>query len=87
MGKLYNYNSCIIMGKTEYFPFSIFSSINKAKRVFMSLLLFSRSVMSDSLRPHGLQHTTLPCPSPSPGVFSIKLMSIESVMPSNQSIN
>ena len=26
---------------------------------------FSRSVMSDSLRSHGLQHTRLPCPSPS----------------------
>ena len=32
-------------------------------------LLFSRSVMSDSLRPHGLQHTRLPCPSPTPGVL------------------
>ena len=30
------------------------------------LLLFSHSVMSDSLRPHGLQHARLPCPSPSP---------------------
>ena len=30
------------------------------------LLLFSRQVMSDSLRPHGLQHTRLPCPSPPP---------------------
>ena len=29
-----------------------------------------RSVMSDSLRPHGLQHARLPCPSPSPGVCS-----------------
>ena len=29
------------------------------------LLLFSHSVMSDSLRPHGLQHTRLPCHSPS----------------------
>ena len=27
-------------------------------------------VMSDSLWPHGLQHTRLPCPSPSPGVCS-----------------
>ena len=27
---------------------------------------FSRSVMSDSLRPHGLQYTRLPCPSPTP---------------------
>ena len=28
---------------------------------------FSCSVMSDSLRPHGLQHPRLPCPSPTPG--------------------
>ena len=31
---------------------------------------FSRSVISDSLRPHGLQHTRLPCPSPTPRVYS-----------------
>ena len=31
-------------------------------------LLFSHSVVSDSLRPCGLQHTRLPCPSLSPGV-------------------
>ena len=31
---------------------------------------FSRSVMSDSLPPHGLQHTRLPCPSPTPGACS-----------------
>ena len=31
---------------------------------------FSHSVMSDSLRPHGLQHARLPCPSPIPGVCS-----------------
>ena len=29
---------------------------------------FSHSVMSDSLRPHELQHTRPPCPSPTPGV-------------------
>ena len=29
----------------------------------MSVSQFSRSVMSDSLRPHGLQHARLPCPS------------------------
>ena len=28
------------------------------------------SVMSDSLWPHGLQHTRLPCPSPTPRVYS-----------------
>ena len=36
----------------------------------MSLLLFSCSVVSDSLGPHGLQHGRLPCPSLSPGVCS-----------------
>ena len=44
-----------------------------------------QSVVSDSLRPHRLQHTRTPCPSPTPGVYS-KLMSIESVMPSNHLI-
>ena len=34
------------------------------------LWLFSCSVVSDSLRYHGLQHTRLPCPSLSPGVGS-----------------
>ena len=31
---------------------------------------FSLSVLSDSLRPHGLQHARLPCPSPTPGAYS-----------------
>ena len=35
----------------------------------------------DSLRPHGLQHARPPCPSPTWSL--LKLMSIESVMPSN----
>ena len=34
------------------------------------LLLFSRSVMSNSLLPHGLQHARLPCPSLFPRVYS-----------------
>ena len=34
------------------------------------MLSFSHSVMSNSLLPHGLQHTSLPCPSPSPRVCS-----------------
>ena len=57
---------------------------------------FSRSVVSDSLWPHGLQHTRPPCPSPAPGACSNSIvwfcsnsmdsMSIESVMPSNHLI-
>ena len=31
---------------------------------------FRRSVVSDPLRPHGLQHTRLPCLPPTPGVHS-----------------
>ena len=31
---------------------------------------FSCSVVSDSLQPHGLQHTRLPCPSPTPRAYS-----------------
>ena len=45
---------------------------------------FSLSVLSDSLRPHGLQHARLPCPSPTPSL--LKLMSITSVMSSNYPI-
>ena len=32
--------------------------------------MFSHSVVSDSLWPHGLQHARLPCPSPTPGACS-----------------
>ena len=35
-----------------------------------SSVQFSRSVMSDSLRPHESQHTRPPCPSPTPRVHS-----------------
>ena len=45
------------------------------------MLLFSCSVVSDSLQPHGLQHARLPCPLPTPGAL-LKLLSIELVMPS-----
>ena len=31
---------------------------------------FSHSVVFDSLRPHGLQHARLPCPSPTPRAYS-----------------
>ena len=34
------------------------------------LVQFSRSLMSDSLWPHKLQHARPPCPSPTPGVHS-----------------
>ena len=45
------------------------------------ILLFSHSVVPDSLWPHGLQYAMLLCPSPSTRACSNS--SIESVMPSN----
>ena len=35
----------------------------------VSSVQFSRLVMSNSLRPHGLQHARPPCPSPTPRVY------------------
>ena len=36
---------------------------------FPSSVQVSRSVVSDSLRPHGPQHTRPPCPSPTPRIY------------------
>ena len=51
-------------------PNGIFSSVH-----------FCHSVMSDSLQPHGLQHSRLPCSLLSPSL--LKPISIKFVMPSN----
>ena len=52
---------------------------------FGSEVQFSCSFLSNSLWARGLQHTRLPCPSPTPGACSL-LLSIMSVMPSNHLI-
>ena len=47
--------------------------LEKSKKksiIQFSSVQFSRSVVSDSLQPHELQHTRPPCPSPTPGVHS-----------------
>ena len=57
------------MGK--FWKYSVKESFHTTHIQFpLFLLLFSHSVMSDSLRPHGLQHSRLPCPSLSPGACS-----------------
>ena len=50
----------------------IYANLKKpnTRDYIFSSVQFSRSVMSDSLQPQGLQHTMLPCPSPSTGVCS-----------------
>ena len=50
-----------------YMYFNIFTYIYICFNVYVSVQ-FSRSVVSDSLHPHELQHARPPCPSPTPGV-------------------
>ena len=49
-----------------------------------TLLQFSCSIMSDSLRPHGLQHARSPCPSPTPRVTQTHLHRVsDAIQPSH----
>ena len=45
-------------------------SISIYSHTYLCSVHFNHSVVSDSLRPHGLQHARPPCPSPTPGVHS-----------------
>ena len=49
---------------------TIGKTLLKYFEVTVSLVEFSRSVVPDSLQPHGLQHTASPCPSPTLRVYS-----------------
>ena len=61
------------------------SSREYVKKQLDGLVQFSHSVVSSSLRPHGLQHDRPPCPSPTPRVYSNSCPS-ELVMSSNHLI-
>ena len=45
-----------------------FPSFPQQSQAVLSSVQLSRSVVSDSLRPHESQHARPPCPSPTPGV-------------------
>ena len=45
-----------------------FTLYQGSRFIHLSSVQFSRSVKSDSLQPHGLQHARPPCPPPTPGV-------------------
>ena len=47
-----------------------FASSNRIMTMRVSSFQFSCSVVSNSLRPHELQHARPPCTSPTPGAFS-----------------
>ena len=44
--------------------------LGKPRDILFHSVQLSHSVMSNSLQPHGLQHTRLPCPSSTPGACS-----------------
>ena len=46
-----------------------YPSTGECVKTLWCILLFSHQVMSDSLRPYRMQHSRLPCPSPSLGVY------------------
>ena len=48
----------------------VFSGKKQLKIYKVYSVQFSHSVVSDSLRPHELQHARPPCPSPTPRVYS-----------------
>ena len=81
--KINKINDCTALSGT-FFNKTGFSFSNCEYWLFFSpsncMLLFSHLVMSDSLRPHGLQYTWLSCLLPTSGACS---NSYESVMPSN----
>ena len=56
-------------GSSEYFHILKYSFLHlELSTMWFCSVQFSCSVMSDSLRPHRLQHARPPCPSPTPGV-------------------
>ena len=64
-GILLNYKKeCIQLSPKEVEPRAYYAEWSRSE------VPFSRSVGSDSLWPHGLQHTRLPCPPPTPGAYS-----------------
>ena len=63
----YTVNQCLLCCPISNI-FLTFVCISLVILLLKLLLLFSYQDVSDSLRPYELQHTRLPCPSPSPGV-------------------
>ena len=52
-------------------------------RCIFSSIQFSRSVVSDSLQPHELQHARPPCPSPIPRVYRTRVHRVsDAIQPS-----
>ena len=69
-GLLYTLRRCFSTVLPKNLPKAGKAQINRLCStlcISFSSVQFSHSIVSDSLRPHGLQHARLPCPSPTPG--------------------
>jgi len=63
--------SILKLNKKTFFPYAFpYFYLTFSFQTMFSSVQFSRSVVSDSLWPHELQHARPPCPSPSPGIHS-----------------
>ena len=61
-----------------------YSVTMSANPCYIQLLLFCHPVVSDSLQPHGLQHTRPPCRSPSPKFAQVHVYCIsDAIQPSH----
>ena len=60
----------ILWEKVNFFMHCLLEVVAELPLFTEGSVQFSRSVMSNSLRPHELQHARPPCPSPTPGVHS-----------------
>ena len=65
-----NEYSVLIFFRIDWLDISAVQGTLKSLFQHHSLVQFSRSVISDSLQPHELQHIRLPCPSATPGPCS-----------------
>ena len=70
MSLLFNMLSRLVITFIPRSKCHLISWLQSPSAVIFSSVQFSRSVASDSLRPHELQHARPPCPSPTPGVYS-----------------
>ena len=59
----------LILAQWNSFWISVLQHCQIIHWYYFKSVQFSRSVMSDSLRPHEPQHAKPPCPSPTPGVY------------------
>ena len=67
--KKQEHQQLMLLAKTRAWERALGKGGENLEPILGSSVQFSRSVMSDSLQPHRLQHARPPCPPPTPGVY------------------